>query len=426
MKSARVALVFAMSLVLLSCGTKEKKQKTSLKDLAYEAFIYAYPMIEQVKTVNAMKMAYPEFGPNKVYMGHNYPMENIGQPIVAPNFTSMVGLVQIDISGGPVTIQIPDITDRYAVFQMIDVFTYNFNYVGSRATGGKGGTFIFHNKNQKLPEGIKGTPILMEQDLAVIVNRIDVKDRADVANVVKLQNQVKIIDKPETIRSYPKYDKAKEFSPDFVDYVNELISWVPETEKEMYARFAALGVKSDVKLNPEQRAEVQKGIDSAYTFIKGSAAELKGPTGWAGATTLFGTRSYMDGRYGDLATGAYFGLWGNSKEEANYFMLFSQGEGELTFTKDQLPPLSDIGFFSLTIYDNTVHATKNKYNSYVLTQNDMKFNSDGSISFKISKTPEDGNWLYMPTDKFALLLRVYAADPKKIDSFVPPKYEGSK
>lgn len=414
--------LFMGALVLLS--TVQTHAQDSLKDIAYDAFIYAFPMIEQVKTVDNMKKVYGQYGykPNEVYMGHAYPMDNIGQPIVAPNFTSMVGLINIDISGGPVILEIPDITDRYAVFQGIDVFTYNFFYAGSRATNGKGGKFFFHNKHQEIPDHLDATPVLVEQDIFNIVNRIDVKDKEDVANVVKLQNQIKIINKPSTTRDYPMYSKEKEFSPEFVDYVNELIVWIPESEKEMYSRFAAIGIKSDVVLTDDQKASVQAGIDSAYTMILKMKGKLQVGNGWMGATTVFGSRKYMDGRYLDMAAGAAFGLWGNSKEEANYYMLFAQGEGEITFTKDQLPPLSDIGFYSITIYDSTVHATKNQYNSYVLTEDRMKFNKDGSITFKISKEPQKGNWLYMPSEKFALLLRVYAADPVKIVEYIPPKY----
>ncbi|QZT37883.1 DUF1254 domain-containing protein [Halosquirtibacter xylanolyticus] len=430
-------LILFFCFVMMGCSGMKKKEKESastevnnesLKDIAYEAFVYAYPMIEQVKTVNTMNKAYGKLGlgPNKVYMGHKYPMDNIGQPIVAPNFTSMTGLINVDISGGPVTLQIPDITDRYAVFQCIDVFTYNFFYIGSRATKGKGGKFIFHNKNQQVQKVGDVTPVLVEQDIFSIVNRIDVKDRADVANVVRYQNQVKIIDKPATTRSYPTYDKIKVFSPDFVDYVNQLIVWIPEPEKEMYQRFAKIGIKSDVKLTADQRKEVQVGIDAAYKAIMSTKKQLQVGNGWTGATTIFGTREYINGRYLDLAAGASFGLWGNSKEEANYYILFAEGAGELTFTKEQLPPLSDIGFYSLTIYDSTVHATRNKYNSYVLTHDRMKFNKDGSITFKVSKKPQKGNWLYLPTYKFALLLRVYAADPNKIQDYVPPRYSQKK
>ena len=83
----------------------------SLKTIAYDAFIYAYPMMEQVKTVNGM-MQFMNLKFNQVAMNEKLPWENVGMPIVAPNLTSMTGGVLLDLSQGPVTIEIPEVKDR--------------------------------------------------------------------------------------------------------------------------------------------------------------------------------------------------------------------------------------------------------------------------------------------------------------------------
>jgi hypothetical protein len=85
-----------------------------------------------------------------------------------------------------------------------------------------------------------------------------------------------------------------------------------------------------------------------------------------------------------------------------------------------------MGFFSITVYDSTAHASKNQYDSYVLTMDDLKYEADGSLVIHISKEPVDGNWLYMPTEKFDILLRVYMADPAKISEYTPPQYMQNK
>ena len=118
---------------------------------------------------------------------------------------------------------------------------------------------------------------------------------------------------------------------DFVTYVNELLPEFPDTETALFARFAAIGVMSDVSLTAEQKAEVQAGIDAAYAAIKQEVANLQIGNGYIGATTLFGTREFLNGNYMGRAVGADFGLWGNSKEEANYFMSFVEGEGDIVF-----------------------------------------------------------------------------------------------
>jgi hypothetical protein len=123
-----------------------------------------------------------------------------------------------------------------------------------------------------------------------------------------------------------------------------------------------------------------------------------------------------------MAIAAHFGLWGNSKEEANYFMLFTEGEGQIRFEANELPPLTDIGFWSVTVHDENILVKKNEYDSYVLTMDQMKFEDDGSLIITISSTPQQGNWLFTPGGKMAVLIRAYQADPDKIGSYVPPAF----
>ncbi len=417
-----LTLMITFLIAVSGCQQQRQAEQESLKDIAYDAFIYAYPMMEQIKTTNGM-MQVMGLSPNQVSMNPAYPMDNVGHPIVAMNLTSMTGGIFVDISGGPVTIEVPEIKDRYVVYQCIDVFTHNFYYIGSRANGGEAGQFVFYNKGQQFPEGTGATPVLMEGDHAIIVNRIDIKSRDELELVKGLQNQIKVVDAPTTTRAYPKYDSAKAFSPLFVQYLNELLTEVPESETEMFNRFAAIGVMNKVELSEEDSKQIQAGIDSAYQAIKAEREKTQIGNGWVGATELFGTREFLNGNYLNRAFGANFGLWGNSKEEANYFMLFTQGEGSLTFKAEELPPLTDIGFWSITMHNEQVFVDKNEYGSYVITMDQMQFEEDGSLVLKFSKEPEEGNWLYMPSETFVLIIRAYQADPEKIGDYVPPAFE---
>ncbi|HCB48101.1 MAG TPA: hypothetical protein DEP47_00915 [Chloroflexi bacterium] len=396
------------------------KNQEPLQDIAYDAFVYAYPLMEQVKTVNGM-FQFTGLIPNKPNMNPKLPWENIGMPIVAPNLTSMTGGVFVDISHGPVTLEIPEVKDRYIVYQCIDVFTHNFFYLGTRANNGEAGRFVFYNKHQQLPNN-DATPVLMEGDHAIVVIRIDIANEDEYARVRAIQDAIQIVDAPQEHRSYPTYDEKKAFSPDFVEYVNELLTEVPDTETALFERFAAIGIMRDVSLTAEQTAEVQAGIDAAYAAIRQEAANLQVGNGYLGATTIFGTREYLDGNYMGRAAGANFGLWGNSKEEANYFMSFVEGEGDIVFTKENLPPLSEIGFYSITAHDENVHVKPNEFDSYVLTMDKMRFEEDGSLVVKFSSQPEEGNWLYTPGGKLIILVRVYQPDPDRIVDYVPPPF----
>jgi len=294
--------------------------------------------------------------------------------------------------------------------------------MGTRATGGEGGRFTFYHKGQVLLGG-DATPVEVESDHAFIVVRIDIAD-ADEAELVRgIQNAIRVIDASQSDRVYPVYDEEKQFSAAFVDYLNELLTEVPPGEAELFARFARIGVFSDVDLSDEDILEIQAGVDAAFEDIVETSQTLTAlGNGWMGATTLFGTREFLNNDYMARAVGAHFGLWGNSKEEANYFMSFVEGEGEVIFGPDELPPLTDIGFWSITAHDENVLVHKNPYDSYVITRDQMVFESDGSIVFKFSSEPEEGNWLYTPGNKMAILIRAYQADPDRIEGYVPPAF----
>ncbi|MCP4899439.1 MAG: DUF1254 domain-containing protein [bacterium] len=425
MKSQSIRLAIAVVLVgsLCACGAGQQagSKEDSLQDIAYDAFIYAYPMMEQVKTVNGMQQ-FMNFQFNSVAMNPKLPWDNVGMPIVAPNLTSMTGGVLLDLSQGPVTLEIPVVEDRYIVYQCIDVFTHNFFYLGTRGNQGEGGQFVFHMKGQEVP-GTGTTPVEVEGDHAMIVVRIDIASAEEYDRVREIQNSIQLIDAPAPDRSYPVYDEASAFSPAFVEYVNELLTEVPKSETALFARFARIGILNDVSLTDEEKAEVQAGIDEGLEAIKAETDNLIVGNGWVGATEVFGTRAYLAGNYLGRAAGGHFGLWGNSKEEANYFMAFTEGEGQIVFGPDDLPPLTDIGFWSITVHDEKVLVHPNEYDSYVLITDKMVFEDDGGLIIKISSKPEDGNWLYTPGDKMAILIRAYQADPEKIGSYAPPAFE---
>ena len=54
------------------------------------------------------------------------------------NNDTVYSIAQLDLSGGPVRLRVPDAGGRYYVLQFVDAWTNNFAYVGHRATGHRG------------------------------------------------------------------------------------------------------------------------------------------------------------------------------------------------------------------------------------------------------------------------------------------------
>ena len=58
----------------------------------------------------------------------------------------------------PIVLTVPPIEkERYFSVQLIDAYTFNFDYIGSRATGNDGGSYLIVGPNWKgeQPKGVK-------------------------------------------------------------------------------------------------------------------------------------------------------------------------------------------------------------------------------------------------------------------------------
>jgi hypothetical protein len=145
------------------------------------------------------------------------------------------------------------------------------------------------------------------------------------------------------------------------------------------------------------------------------------------STDLFGTRDYMANNYLNRATGAMFGLYGNSKDEVFHFHFLKDSSGQaldgsanrytIHFDGGQFPPVS--AFWTLTLYDaKTKLLTVNPTNRYLINSTmlpNMMLGADGSLTIYIQKESPgknlESNWLPAPDGLFFLQLRCYWPDP---------------
>src|SRR5690348_15364585 len=109
---------------------------------------------------------------------------------VSINNDTIYSIAQVDVSGGPVLLRVPDTAGRYYVLQFVDAWTNNFAYVGRRATGTVAGSFLL------VPPGWQGTApdavrlIEFPTKVATIVGRWACDGPADLAAVQALQSQL--------------------------------------------------------------------------------------------------------------------------------------------------------------------------------------------------------------------------------------------
>jgi hypothetical protein len=114
--------------------------------------------------------------------------------VVSPNSDTVYCSTQFDLKNEPVVVVVPPIRDRYYSFLFLDAYTNDYAYIGQRATGDTGGTYLIAGPewNGQVPEGM--TKIWTPTNLAWFINRILVKGPSDLPKVHEIQD--KIVVKP--------------------------------------------------------------------------------------------------------------------------------------------------------------------------------------------------------------------------------------
>jgi hypothetical protein len=78
--------------------------------------------------------------------------------VVTPNSDTPYSYLWMDLRAEPIVVTMPKIEpNRYYTAQLVDLYTYNFAYLGTRAFGNEGGTFVIAGPgwNGATPAGVK-------------------------------------------------------------------------------------------------------------------------------------------------------------------------------------------------------------------------------------------------------------------------------
>ena len=418
--------------------------------IAKDAYTYGFPLVDNYR----IQHSYFVDKSNKEYKtSWNLIYNNArvytpdDKAIQTPNSDTPYSFAGIDLRAEPVVLTVPAIEEgRYYSLQFIDMYTFNFAYVGSRATGNSAGIFLLAGPGWKgeKPMGIKDV-IQSETEFVFVVYRTQLFNAADLENVKKIQSGYKL----QTLSSFlgndapppaPKVDFIKPLTPEqqrtsleFFNILNFVLQFCPThpSEKELMKRFAKIGVGAvntiDIKsLLPAKQKALADGIADAWAEFK-EYKEKQLDTGKRSSGDAFGTREFLKGRYLDRMCGAALGIYGNSKDEAIYPVYFIDSAGKqpngssdrytLHFAPGQLPPVN--AFWSLTLYELPASLlSANKLNRYLINSPmlpELKKDGDGGITLYIQhESPgeeKEANWLPAPAGPFLCVMRLYW--PKK-------------
>ena len=438
-------------LILIGCAhKKEKKEKVPASQMPTltQAYEYGFPLVLMDLTRETMtNVATPKDGkaPINQFASLKKLPDQTTKNMPRPNTDTMYSFAWVDLSDGPQILEVPDTDQRYYLAPMLDAWTNVYKSPGKRTTGTTRRRFLIAPPgwSGEAPTGV--SVVQSPTNLTWIMGRVEVKNKADLKAVNKLQDGFKLF----PLASYGKKHKAPKgkvnpefnFIPteriftmsteEYFDRLNRLLTEnaPAAADKPLIDRLAAIGV------GPGRNFDISKLNQRELSAIEGLPFEMrkkfnaekgdvsKPVNGWVSTR---GSANYGTD-YHKRALMAYSGIGANLNEDAlNAFAsVDSFGErltGDKTyaihFNKEQLPQVN--AFWSLTVYNDEQHLVKNPSKRFGIKSRDkLKYNEDGSLDIYLSMTSpgsgREANWIPTPAGNFEVTMRMYWPTEKTLE-----------
>lgn len=470
--------LLAAGLLAAGCGdaptpsaTKAEVSPEAAETIAKDAFLWGYPIVMNYKTMYnyALDESNPEYkGPFNQLACEARLFTPDDKAVVTPNSDTPYCMFWIDVRDEPVVLQVPELEpERFYHFQMVDLYTHNFAYVGTLTTGNGAGKHLIAGPGWEgpVPEGTSEV-FRSETGLVFIVTRTQLFGPDDLERVKAIQSDFGLqtlskfnqSDAPATtpMPSLPPWVEGAQFDGRFFDFLDVMMGFLGNPaagDEALWADLARLGIGTDdefsfAALPGNTREALEKGVKAGLAEIEVFVEKNSSDPLISGK--VFGTRSSLLESAGknfgleriDMlrSVGAHTGLYGNSAAEALYPPYFADADGQsldastgsytLTFGPDDLPPVKS--FWSVTMYDGKsqlfVANPLERYlvNSTMLDQ--FQREADGSLVLYVAKeSPGPGlesNWLPAPDGPFYLVMRLYGPEEAALSGdWTPPKVE---
>jgi hypothetical protein len=426
---------------------QDKPAISELKAIAEEAYLYGFPMIVGYDVLykffidrNSGQFKAP------INQLHNearvFTPKNTG--ISTPNSDTPYSMALLDLRAEPMVLCMLEIEKaRYYDVQLVDLYTDNYGYMGSRTTGNGAGCYLVAGPDWKgeTPKGIAKV-FRSETQLSLVIYRTQLFNPADLDNVKKVQAGYTVqplsafLGQPAPpaapVIDWPTFE-PEAFTTRFAEYLDFLLQFCPPVgtavvEKSLREKFARIGIGPGQKvphqeLPPEVKAALGDGVKAAFAQIERTAASVGTlVNGWQIGSAA-GSRDFYNGNWALRAAAAKLGIYGNSEAEAVYpytrhdvnsiVLDGSKHTYQMTFAPGQLPPVN--AFWSITMYDGrTQLLIDNPINRYLVNSPmlpELKKTADGSLTVYIQKDSpgkdKESNWLPAPASPMFVVMRLY-------------------
>jgi hypothetical protein len=437
-----------------AAGTAPTMTSASRTTAGVDGYLYGYAPVVTART-RANQLCGIGIGVNTL-VSSPFLGTPAGRGVVAPNVDTLYSLAWLDLRGGPVVLTVAAITDRYYGFEFMDMYTNVFANIGARTTGNAAGRYAI------VPPGWTGT---LPADIHVqtaptwdvwMLGRTLVKGPDDLtaARVVQTGYKLTVADiataqgiRTTTVPVPPALptDCAHLRSPQtpydggaaYFDELATVLAADPPraADRPALARLAKLGVRpggTPSQGSPHTVARLQTAVTDGQAYLvryARSAFPAAGRT-WSSSLNIarFGTNYLL------RASTAMVALAANVPAESTYYFSGQDVDGQsltgsktyrLRFPAGALPPTGPVGFWSLTMYDESYFLVPNTLNRYALgDRSSLAVNPDGSLDLYLSATAPAGvesNWLPAPDGPFHVYLRIYNPSQPVLDgTWLPP------
>jgi hypothetical protein len=380
------------------------------------------------------------------------------QGVVSPNVDTAYSVAWIDLTTGPLVVNVPNTGARFYTFQFMDAYTNAFAYVGSGSTGTKAGAYAIvpPGWSGTLPAGITGE-IKSPTNTVWLLGRTLVNGPSDFPAVKQIQQQYELTplsawetgvrDPSVTLSSYPSTQKKPiPTGTDFISTLNQeltidpppaaddcpveamaaagVVLPHPSAAQEDAADVANIaGMTMPIQEDAATTAAIDAGVAAGPKIVaeatgKLLVADARGNHGW---DVLTGSIGDYGAEYLERAIVATDYLGANIPKQGIYPVAYvdvagrtfnGAGDYTITFPKGLMPPAR--AFWSLTMYDSQNYLYANSLNRYAIGNRTtgLSYNRNGSLTLYVqhnepSSAAARANWLPAPDGTFHMILRLY-------------------
>jgi hypothetical protein len=372
----------------------------------------------------------------------------------SPNNDTLFSVAWIDVRDEPIILSHPDINDRYFTFEIASMDSDNFAYVGLRETGSKAGDFAIVGPDWEgeLPEGVQAIP-RSRTNTVLMLGRILVDGQEDIPNAQAYMAQYRLTPLSQWGNGKEPVVKPRKVLVPFDRKTDPLADWktmnAAMTQAPPEARHhALLDQFATLHIGPGQDVEkasaaTKRGLASAAKDSLAMFSRVvqngigRSVNGWTYPPEVMGRAGESNNFLIRATVQCLTGIISHDQEEAIYLNAFTDfnkdilhGDNAYTirFSADNLPPINDLGFWSMTLYGLDYNLVDNEIDRYSIGNRtkSLLYGEDGSLTLYVQAERPVGdkaaNWLPSPTGReFYVVLRTYLPKaPLITQSWAPP------